>query len=80
MNQAFLGPVLAQVALTLVVALLQFARRIPAMQKVSPTAKQLQDKSLLPQLPAGARFSGENYNHQFEAPPIARPLGRSSRI
>ena len=68
MSNAMMGPILAQVGLTLVTLLILYARRIPAMVAVKPTNETMQDKKSLQALPAPARFAAENYNHQFEAP------------
>lgn len=68
MSNAMMGPVLAQVGLTLVTLLILYARRVPAMAAAKPTNEVMQDKKSLQALPAPARFAAENYNHQFEAP------------
>lgn len=68
MSNAMMGPVLAQVGLTLVTLLILYARRVPAMVTAKPTNEVMQDKKSLQALPAPARFAAENYNHQFESP------------
>ncbi len=68
MSNALMGPVLAQVGLTLVTLLILYARRLPAMFAAKPTNEIMQDRRSLQTLPAPARFAAENYNHQFEAP------------
>lgn len=68
MNTALFGPVLAQVGLTLVTLLALYATRIPAMVIAKPSNKMMQDPKSLEKLPKAARFAGQNYNHQFEAP------------
>lgn len=68
MTTALMGPLLAQVGLTLLVFSLLYVRRLPAMAVQKPTPEELQDKSSLAKLPAPARFAAENYNHQFEMP------------
>lgn len=68
MSNVMMGPVLAQVGLTLVTLLVLYARRVPAMAAAKPTNEVMQDKKSLQALPASARFAAENYNHQFEAP------------
>lgn len=68
MSNAMIGPILAQVGLTLITLLVLYARRIPAMVAAKPTNETMQDKKSLQALPAPARFAAENYNHQFEAP------------
>lgn len=67
-NSSFMGPVLAQVGLTILVLFLLYMRRLPAMAAVKPTNEVMQDKASLQKLPMSARFAAENYNHQFEAP------------
>ncbi len=68
MSNALLGPVLAQVGLTLFTLLALYATRIPAMVVAKPSNKAMQDPKSLDLLPKNARFAGQNYNHQFEAP------------
>jgi len=68
MSHALMGPVLAQVGLTLVTLLILYSRRLPAMFAAKPTNEIMQDRRSLQSLPASARFAAENYNHQFEAP------------
>jgi len=68
MSNVMMGPVLAQVGLTLITLLVLYARRVPAMVATKPTNEVMQDKKSLQALPAPARFAAENYNHQFEAP------------
>lgn len=67
-DNAMMGPVLAQVGLTLIVMLLLFARRVPAMAAAKPSNEMMQDKKSLEMLPKPAQFASQNYNHQFEAP------------
>ena len=67
-DTALIGPVLTQVLLSIILMFVLYARRIPAMSKIKPSNKQMQDKKLTTDLPASARFAAENYNHQFEAP------------
>lgn len=68
MNSALLGPVLGQVGLTLVTLLVLYAFRIPALAIAKPSNEILQDPRSKEKLPKPARFSEQNYNHQFEAP------------
>lgn len=68
MTKALMGPLLGQVAVTLLVFVLLYVRRLPAMAAAKPTNEEMQDKNNLQKLPAPARFAAENYNHQFEAP------------
>ncbi|NVJ69685.1 MAG: MAPEG family protein [Alphaproteobacteria bacterium] len=68
MENALIGPVLGQVAITFIAWLVLYARRLPAMAASKPTNEQMQDKANLAKLPAKARFAADNYNHQFEMP------------
>lgn len=68
MDYALLGPILAQVGLTLVTLLALYATRLPAMIVAKPSNKVMQDPKSLEMLPKSARFTAQNYNHQFEAP------------
>ena len=68
MNTALIAPVLAQVGLSLVTLLILYAYRIPALAIAKPSNEILQDPRSLDKLPKQARFAGQNYNHQFEAP------------
>lgn len=63
-------PVLALVAWTLVIWVVMYLRRIPAMQaaQIDPQAAAL--KGPLDQLPAAARQAADNYNHLHEQPTI----------
>lgn len=68
MTYVLIGPVLAQVALTLIVMMVLYFRRLPAMAAIKPSNKTMQDKASLNLLPKPAQFAAQNYNHQFEAP------------
>ncbi len=68
MNTALIAPVLAQVGLSLVTLLVLYLYRIPALAVAKPSNEILQDPRSLDKLPKQARFAGQNYNHQFEAP------------
>jgi hypothetical protein len=68
MTYELIGPVLAQVALTLAVFILLYVRRLPAMAAAKPSNEAMQDKGNLDKLPKPAQFVAQNYNHQFEAP------------
>lgn len=79
-NKAFMGPVLAQIGLTILVFFLLYSRRLPAMVAAKPTNEIMQDKTSLLKLPMPARFAAENYNHQFEAPVLFYVLCLSAMI
>ena len=68
MTHALMGPVLAQVGLTLVTLMVLYATRVPAMIAARPSNEMMQDPKSRDLLPKPARFAAENYNHQFEAP------------
>lgn len=68
MGYTLLGPVLAQVGLSLLMWVVMYSRRIPAMLAADPSDEEMQDKANLLKLPASARYAAENYNHQFEMP------------
>lgn len=68
MTHILMGPVLAQVGLTLVALLALYATRLPAMIVAKPSNEVMQDPKSLDMLPKTARFIAANYNHQFEAP------------
>lgn len=70
MTNALMGPVLAQVGLTLVTLLVLYATRLPPMFVAKPSNKAMQDPKTRELLPKQARFAAENYNHQFEAPVV----------
>lgn len=63
-------PVLALVAWTLVIWVVMYMRRIPAMQaaQIDPQAAAL--KGSLDSLPPQARQAADNYNHLHEQPTI----------
>lgn len=63
-------PVLALVAWTLVIWVVMYVRRIPAMQaaKIDPQDAAL--KGSLDKLPPQARQAADNYNHLHEQPTI----------
>mgnify|MGYP002635682820 CR=1 FL=1 len=65
-----LGPVLAQVGLTLVVFLWLFARRMPAMSaaKVNPEKLQRKDIEQMNRMPMSTHFPADNFVNLFEAP------------
>lgn len=65
-----LGPVLAQVGLTLVVLLWLYAKRIPAMSaaKVNPEHLQRKDPETVAKMPMSTHFPADNFVNLFEAP------------
>ncbi len=68
MEHALLGPLLAQVGLTLITLLVLYANRLPPMMAAKPSNDVMQDPKSLERLPKTARFAAQNYNHQFESP------------
>lgn len=68
MENALMGPVLAQVGLTLVTLIVLYGNRLPPMIATRPSNDIMQDPRSLEKLPKTARFAAQNYNHQFESP------------
>ena len=68
-NMDMMGPILAQVILSLLVLLYMAARRMPALSAKQPTPEQLQSRKTFDEdLPGYARFPSENYKNLFELP------------
>ncbi len=69
---AFLAPVLALIIWTLLIWVLMYARRIPAMQKakIDPDAAKSPDGNWKQELPLSVQASAHNYNHLLEQPTI----------
>ena len=65
-----LGPVLAQVGLTLVVLLWLYAKRIPAMTaaKIDPESLQRKVPELAAKVPLSTHFPADNFINLFEVP------------
>ena len=67
----FLTPVLALIIWTLVMLLVMYKRRIPAMNAISKRTQDfIDDPKLGEKLPASARWAANNYNHLHESPTI----------
>ena len=67
----FLAPVLTLIIWTLVMLLVMYKRRIPAMQAISKRAQDFIDNPKLGErIPAKARWAVENFNHLHENPTI----------
>jgi len=68
----FLAPVLALIIWTLLIWILMYARRIPAMQaaKIAPDTAKSPDGAWKQQLPLSVQASAHNYNHLLEQPTI----------
>lgn len=68
----FLTPVLALIIWTMIVWLIMYARRIPAMQaaKIAPNTAKSPDGDWKSQLPIHVQASAHNYNHLLEQPTI----------
>ncbi|WP_427450197.1 MAPEG family protein [Litorimonas sp. WD9-15] len=71
-DKAFLAPVLALIIWTLLIWVLMYARRIPAMQKakIAPETAKSPDGSWKQDLPLSVQASAHNYNHLLEQPTI----------
>jgi len=68
-NMDMMGPILAQVLLSLVVLLYMASRRLPALAAQKPSPEKLQARKTYDEdLPAFARFPSENYKNLFELP------------
>lgn len=69
--QHFLTPVLALIVWTFVMWALMYARRIPAMNKITRnTQKFIEDPKLWEKMPNKATWAADNYNHLHEQPVI----------
>jgi len=71
-STTFLTPVLALIIWTLLVWVLMYARRIPAMQKarIDPDTAKSPDGAWKEELPLSVQASAHNYNHLLEQPTI----------
>ena len=71
-STSFLAPVLALIIWTLLIWILMYARRIPAMQaaKIDPDAAKSPDGRWKESLPLSVQASAHNYNHLMEQPTI----------
>lgn len=65
-----LGPVLAQVGITLVVLVWLLAKRVPAMSaaRVHPQKLQRKDPKIIDKMPLSTHFPADNFINLFEAP------------
>ena len=70
MDTTLLTPALALVCWTLLVWLLMYIRRIPAMQAAGIDADDARHPGSLDVLPSGARQAADNYNHLHEQPTL----------
>lgn len=71
-STAFLAPVLALIIWTLLIWVLMYVRRIPAMQsaKIDPETAKSPDGPWKEELPLSVQASAHNYNHLLEQPTI----------
>ncbi len=71
-NNVFLAPVLALIVWTLLIWVLMYARRIPAMQnaKIDPDSAKSPDGAWKEELPLRVQAAAHNYNHLLEQPTI----------
>lgn len=69
---SFLSPVLALIIWTLLIWMLMYARRIPAMQaaKIDPEKAKSPDGKWKEEMPLSVQASAHNYNHLLEQPTI----------
>lgn len=70
MPSPIIGPVLAQVGLTIVMLLWLYAKRMPAMSaaKVDPESLQRKDPKVAGTMPLNTHFPADNFVNLFEAP------------
>jgi len=67
----FLTPALALIIWTLVMMMMMYKRRIPAMNAISKRTQDfIDDPKLGEKIPAPARWAADNYNHLHENPTI----------
>jgi hypothetical protein len=68
----FLTPVIALIVWTLMVWIIMYARRIPALQaaKIDPDTAKSPDGEWKSQLPLNVQAPAHNYNHLMEQPTI----------
>lgn len=66
----FLTPVLALILWTLLIWIVMYARRIPAMNKAGVKPQDAAHPGSLNVLPSGVRAAADNYNHLMEQPTI----------
>lgn len=69
MNQ-FLTPVLALIVWSLIIWVLMYVRRIPAMNKAGIDPQDAAHPGSLNVLPPAVRSAADNYNHLMEQPTI----------
>lgn len=67
----FLTPVLALIIWTLIMMMVMYKRRIPAMSAISKRTQDFIDNPKLGEkMPASARWAADNFNHLHENPTI----------
>ncbi len=68
----FLAPVIALVFWSLIIWVLMYMRRIPAMTKLNipPDSAQTPDSGWKSQLPLPTQWAAHNYNHLMEQPTV----------
>ena len=67
----FLMPALALVIWTLIMLIVMYKRRIPAMNAISKRTQDfIDDPALGNKMPASARWAADNFNHLHENPTI----------
>ncbi|RKQ71762.1 hypothetical protein DES40_1092 [Litorimonas taeanensis] len=70
--ETFLAPVMALIVWTLLIWVLLYIRRIPAMKsaRMAPDKAKLPDSGWKGQLPLKAQVAAHNYNHLMEQPTL----------
>ena len=67
----FLTPALALIIWTLIMMMVMYKRRIPAMAAISKRTQDfIDDPALGNKMPASARWAADNFNHLHENPTI----------
>ena len=70
MMDTLLNPVLALIVWSLLIWVLMYARRIPAMQEAKIDPQDARHPGSLSSLPSSARSAADNYNHLHEQPTL----------
>ncbi len=70
MFSSILNPVLALIIWSLLIWILMYSRRLPAMKKAGIDPQNAAHPGSLDSLPAHVRASADNYNHLHEQPTV----------
>lgn len=80
MGQSILTPVLMLVIWTLIIWVLLYARRIPAVQAAKIDPDSAKHPGALDSLPSRVRAAADNYNHLHEQPTVFYALAVYSHL